>query len=709
MGANGNGAGGGLRHLGRWLLTVALLVAAGAAVYWFWPESPPPSLEELPEPPRFAENPGYVGPRACAECHAARVKECEATRHDHACRRAEDDPLPGFPAEPIRFASRYSAIAFELSRGADGARQTVVRGGRGGESDFPLHVDWIYGAGGRADEVYFTWKGDRLDELALAWLRPTKQWAEQPFDPHQPGDLTRPTTPRCVECHNTWLAHAAGTLNQYRREEALLGVTCEKCHGPGRAHVEHHRAHREDTAPHAIVRPALLSRERQLDVCGQCHSNAIMPRGPAFSYRPGTPLDESFRTLRGEGLEHDHVADQVKYLRRSKCFQKSDTLSCTTCHDPHRPHAARAGARACAGCHRSADCSAQARLPEAVRGECVGCHMPHYNRVAVKFHTTTEQYVFPMRPHEHRVGVYSAARDEVLWTHYRSQNDAASRAEAERLTHALTAHWRAEGDALVKAHRPLAALGALREAVRFDPTPAAAARLKEVTALQAKVDADVIAASGQKRQGRYREAIVLLEGVLKLQPNHATAHGQLGTLYAVVGDRVRAEKHLRAVARYDPDDPYGDNMLGWLAYLRGDGETAVEAYRRADAIQPFTAEIHQRWGLALGQLRRWPEAAERFRAVLHIDPRSAGGCRGLSEALRGQGQFDEAVRYARRAVRLTNDSDAEALLTLCDACVAAGRRAEATEAARRALNAAPAAAPALAAQARRRLDELRPR
>lgn len=683
MSANGRGDRGGTLQRGRWLLALTLLAAMGGAAYWFWPAAAPAALADLPEPPLFAENPGYVGHRVCAECHADRVKEFEATRHFHACRQAEDDPLPGFASVPARLVSRHPGIVFEMSRGAEGARQTVVRPGADGSERFPLRVDWIYGAGGRADEVYFTWKGDRLDELALAWLRPTKEWAEQPFDPHQPGDLTRPTTPRCLECHNVWVAHAPGSLNRYRREGALLGVTCEKCHGPGHAHVTHHQRQRDDPEPHAVIRPALLARERQLDVCGQCHSNAIMPRGPAFSYRPGEPLDAHFRTLHGEGLEHDHVADQVKYLRRSKCFQSSDTMTCTTCHDPHRPHADKAGVRSCIGCHRPVDCGAHAKLPEAVRGDCVGCHMPRYNRVAVKFHTAREQYVFPMRPHEHRIGIYPAARDEVLWNYNRSRTDAASRTEADRLARALATHWRAEGDALTRAHRPLAALGALREAARFDATPAAAAELKAVTTRQARIDADLVAASGLKRQRRYREAIALLEAVLKLQPNHATAHGQLGTLYAVLGDRARAGEHLRAVARFDADDPYGENMLGWLAYLRGDGAAAIEAYRRADAIQPYTAEIQQRWGQALLLLERWSEAAERFRVVLRIDPRHAGGCRGLSEALRRQGQHDEAVRYARRAVRLTGGTDAEALRALNDACNAAGRAEEAAQTRRR--------------------------
>src|SRR5207249_11593311 len=138
------------------------------------------------------------------------------------------------------------------------------------------------------------------------------------------------------------------------------------------------RAHPRAEAGHAIVHPGHLARERQIELCTQCHGNSTKARGPVNSYRPGEPLEQYFRTALTSHPEDDHVANQVKYLRQSKCFQKSE-MTCVTCHDPHKPHEpaqSDSARRSCLQCHQAAHCKEQERVPAAVRGDCVGCHMP---------------------------------------------------------------------------------------------------------------------------------------------------------------------------------------------------------------------------------------------------------------------------------------------------------------------------------------------
>jgi tetratricopeptide (TPR) repeat protein len=586
--------------------------------------------------------------------------------------------------------------------------QTAIRAAPTGEQRTQSRIDLAYGTG-TADEIYFTWHEDRLFELPMAWLHPQKRWGRQPFNPHLSGDFSRTTTTRCLECHNTWFEHVAGTENKYKRDSFLLGVTCERCHGPGREHVAFHQAHPGAAAREAIVHPGRLERDRLMDVCGQCHSNAVKPRGPPLRFRPGEARDSYFRIAANEYREEDHVADQVKYLRASKCYQKSDSLTCVTCHNPHQPSEPAEIQASCLKCHPAKDCAEQARVPAGVRGDCVGCHMPRFTRIQVFFHTEDDQYVPVIRPREHRIAIDPRARRDVLRAWYLSRPDAPSQKEAARLTKGLVDEWLAEAEALRRDYRYLAAIGALREALRLDSAESTREKLREVAAIQAKIDADWFDALHQIDQNRTAEAIDTLKTILALKPNLAKAHGKLGTLYAATEQPEPALEHLSRVARYDPDDAYGYAMLGWLAYLRGRAEDAAEAYRRADEIEPFDAKINYHRGLALAKLGQWKEAEACFRRVRAIDPTHAGGCQGLGEALRRQGRAEEGVRYARWAARLTDYRNADVLLTLAETYADAGRFGDADEAAAQALAAAQRGDPNQAALIRARREEFRAR
>ncbi len=716
------------RQWAVWALVGVIATVSAAVTFWRRPTPQQPVSTVASQDADFDEpaapDPGYVGPQACAACHAERVAEFQATRHFRACRLPEAGAMPpGFAPGQGTYASRYPGLRFEMTQAGGDFVQTAIHTTPTGEQRTTARIDLVYGAG-TADEIYFTWHDDRLYELPMAWLHPLSRWGEQPFNPYGPADLSRTTTPRCLECHNTWLEHVAGTENQYRRHHLILGVTCERCHGPGREHVAFHQTHPQapplylpprlggdkegGVGAGRLVNPGGLTRDRQLDVCGQCHSNAPKRRGPAFSYRPGEPLEAYFRTNLSNRPENDHVADQVKYLRQSKCFQKSDTLTCTTCHNPHRSNSGSVQ-RSCQKCHQPADCAEQDRLPAGVRSNCVDCHMPSFTRFQVFFHTENDAYLPPIRPHQHRIAVYPTARQEVLLAWYHAQPAGPSRQEAARLRRALVEHWLAEAEHYRREYRFLAAIGAIREALRLEPAPATRAKLQETVAIQAKLDAGLFAALHQIDEHRFAEAIDTLKESLTIKPDWAKAHGKLGTVYAITGQNQLAVEHLQAAAKYNSDDPYGYSMLGWLAYLQDRAEDAVAAYRRADEIEPYNAKINHHLGLALAKLGRLPEAIACFRRVLTIDPNHAGGCQGLGHALRRQGRPEEALRFALRAAQLSRFQTPDILVTLAETYADLGRFADAGATAAQALDAARTASPQQVPQIRRLLEDIRER
>lgn len=670
-------------------IIVGALAIAGllVAAYFYWPASraPEPSRLALDQPAAddivdpIITNPGYVGPQACAECHAKRSADLQTTKHFRACREPRADEMPvGFQPGKNVIPTRTPGFRFEMLKRGNEYIHASTRQTPTGEERTEARIGLIYGSA-PADEIYHLWRGDRLYESKAAWLHPFGEWGYETFDPHGPGDHSRETTVRCVECHNTWLAHVPGTPSEYRGPERILGVTCEVCHGPGRDHVAFHKAHPDEKAAHAVTHPGKLDRERNIEVCTQCHSNANKPRTPAFSYRPGEVLEKTFRTASSKYPEDDHVANQVAYLRQSKCFTKSDSMTCTTCHNPHKPTDHAAVAASCLKCHQPEGCKDRPNLPVAVRDQCASCHMPARVWMNVHFQTADDEYRPIVKRFDHRIGVHPEAKNAVLWEHFRQQPDAVSQGRAVELKTALTQHWLAEADRRNKAYRFLAEVGALREAYQFETTAAVREKIRVAAARQAKLDGDWADAIWLVEQRRTGDAAQALESILAVKPDSAKAHGKLGRLRAELGDMPTAEKHLRAVAEYDPNDAYGLNLLGWLAFLDRPPryEDSVRLYRDALVIEPYSPEIQTRLGHALLKLNRWPEAAEAFRTATAIDPKNADAFHGAAHALRMQKQPAEAVRYARRAAQLTDRRVADVLITLADAYEDAGRTADA--------------------------------
>ena len=618
----------------------------------------------------------------------------------------------GFSLGKGSFRPRDAAVRFEMTRANGEFLQTAIRGTPSGEERATATIDLVYGSGAQTDEVYFTWRGDEINELPMSWLHPLREWGTAGFDREGSGDFSRKTTPRCMECHNTWMDHAPGTTNQYKRETAILGVTCEVCHGPGKEHVAFHQAHPEARSGQAVVHPGRLSRERLMDLCSQCHSNTLKPRGPAFSYRPGQPLDAHFKTLTTRHPEDDHVANQTSYLRESKCFQKSDTLTCVTCHNPHvatKPSDRGMGHSACLECHQAVDCGERDRLPVAVQDNCVGCHMPRGNKIQVNFNTATVPYLAPVGKWEHRIAVHPVARESVLLAWHQSQAGGDSTDEVARLKKTLQAHWLGEAESRRRVFRYVAAMEAYREALLLEATPATEEKLHEVEAIQRTLEREMTQALHRMKEERYDEAFELVQHVLTLNPNHAIAHGRLGTLYALRGEDELATQHWRAVVQHDPDDQYGESMLGWRDYTQGRPAEALTAYERAEAIEPYFAKINYHMALALMKLERWPEAIERLRRLLVIDPNHVEGCLNLCQALRINHRPEEALPYARRAVELTREENLDVLAALAATHAELGQFKEAEDTAGKMLKVAAVRNPAMLAEIRSRLADWRSR
>jgi hypothetical protein len=118
-----------------------------------------------------------------------------------------------------------------------------------------------------------------LQQLPLAWYAENVGYfAMNPgYDKPDQPNARRKISYECMSCHNAVPAIPADH-DQLRAEPVFTGVLpegidCQRCHGPTENHVRTAQTPgaSADAIRAAIVNPARLSADRQLEVCMQCH------------------------------------------------------------------------------------------------------------------------------------------------------------------------------------------------------------------------------------------------------------------------------------------------------------------------------------------------------------------------------------------------------------------------------------------------------
>jgi tetratricopeptide (TPR) repeat protein len=135
-------------------------------------------------------------------------------------------------------------------------------------------------------------------------------------------------------------------------------------------------------------------------------------------------------------------------------------------------------------------------------------------------------------------------------------------------------------------------------------------------------DAEQMFARGialEEDPGTQQEAIALYEQVLQLEPAHAAAHINLGTIYYNRQDYVRAEKHYRAAVQVDPRYALAYFDLGNVLDETGRVAEAIKTYQAALLLAPNYADAHYNLALAYEKLKQPRYALRHWRAYVHLD------------------------------------------------------------------------------------------
>jgi tetratricopeptide (TPR) repeat protein len=138
------------------------------------------------------------------------------------------------------------------------------------------------------------------------------------------------------------------------------------------------------------------------------------------------------------------------------------------------------------------------------------------------------------------------------------------------------------------------------------------------------------------------------------------------------GDLERAEPLYREVLTCNPRHADSLNLIGEIAYQRGDFDTAAHSIGAAIAIDGQAAAYHCNLGVVRAAQGRLEDATAAYQRALSLAPDYAEVLNNLGAVFQAQGKLDEAAKHYEEALVLKPDYvEAHYNLGLADA--AAGR------------------------------------
>jgi len=693
-----------------------------------------------PKPGRAQVDSGYVNSATCAGCHQDIAKTYRLTGMARSFYRpAAENTIEDYRVHNTvynRASDRYYTM---LERDGKWYQRRNQIGFGGKEANVvEKQIDYVIGSGNHSRTYLYRNSEGNLVEMPVSWYSEKGgYWAMSPgYDrPNQP-DFRRTIVNECFSCHNSYPQSVQppesaqpGTqmgASHFRAshftdptfgDRVPEGIDCQRCHGPGRAHVEAASSGKAtpERIRRAIVNPARLDRDRQLETCLQCHleTTSRMPsklprydRAP-FSYQPGEPLTAYFGYFDyAPGTGHDdrfEIVNAAFRLRMSVCF-RSSRMTCTTCHNPHRiprgKDATRLYSDVCRSCHADTHAS-----ETPVKADCIECHMPKRRSDDAVHVVMTDHYIQRKKPSRDLLASLQEA-DMVKLDTYNGEvipyypprgskeadglyRDVAQvqaspdwvpgilrlQQDLERNPPARPEFYYELAEAYEKSGKHSEAIRWYDEALRHGPEfrpandglavaligfgsldRAAALLEKAVASGQADTVALTDLANVYLKQGKVDAAQQMLTRALSVNPDTTEAQNLLGLALEQKQDLGGAERCFRAAIALQPELAAAHKNLANLLARGGDYAQARYHFEKAIASEPDDADTRDRYGLLLAMTGSTDKAAMQLREAVRLNPNLAQVHSDLATVLSAQGKMKDAADEYRRAIQFNPEA-----------------------------------------------------
>ncbi len=297
----------------------------------------------------------YLGSDACESCHTDAFARWKASLHIQMTRPVAEATILGDFSRGATLAAHGRSHQFSTRQG-----QLFVTTRASGRPDETHRVDYTLGS--KRFQGYLSMLPDgRMYVLPVFWHVEAQRWLDwQETTPIPDGahDLKQIWNVNCFNCHATNIDRGyQPATGGYQSSWTELGIGCEACHGPGKAHVALMKTWEEDPAAIPtyssrasnrqlsellrIFSPRSAEPRRTFDTCGYCHGNK---RNVFTDFAAGDRYeDHALPFLLSEPLPEFDAQGEFWPDGRPNRFNRTQALTLTGCF--------KAGAITCTSCH----------------------------------------------------------------------------------------------------------------------------------------------------------------------------------------------------------------------------------------------------------------------------------------------------------------------------------------------------------------------
>lgn len=363
----------------------------------------------------------FAGSQKCISCHKNIYDSHIRTAHFLTSAAATEKNIAGsFDSGKNTFLYNNGDL-MRMEKRSEGFFQAAYIKGIERKSQ---RFDMVIGSATKG-QSYASWSGHKLFQLPITYFTSAAAWSNSPGYPAKVA-FNRPITSRCLECHATFaekISPADAEPEEFNKDRMILGVDCEKCHGPAKQHVEFQTQNPAEKKGKFILNLKNFTRQQSLDMCTVCHGGRLQKTKPSFSFTAGDKLSDYFLvdTTAKNTDNIDVHGNQYGLMAASKCFKLSGTLTCNTCHNTHENEKGKVelfGQR-CMSCHNTQHqgavvCKMTDQLGSSIQSKCVACHMPEQPSMAIAVMLQGESLPAPAFMHTHYITSYPEETKKVL-------------------------------------------------------------------------------------------------------------------------------------------------------------------------------------------------------------------------------------------------------------------------------------------------------